>query len=89
MAELVHTDAIALSEDTRPFKASQKLLRQACKRMRLSCNITKAVLVERLEKADVKTKDHVKDLVHKFDTDRKSTPAANTVVMYVHTSQHT
>lgn len=57
--------------------------------MRLSCNGAKAVLIERLSKVGVNTREEVEQLAHKFDTDGQIAPAESSVANTVRTRQPT
>lgn len=82
-------ESVVNLEETLPMKATQQILGKACKRMRLSCNGAKAVLVERLSKVGVTTKEEVGQLAHKFDTDGQIAPAESSVASTVRTRQPT
>lgn len=67
MAEINNEEVIKPSENSLPIKATQHLLAKACKRIRSSSNGTKAVLVDRLAKAGVTTREEIEVLAHKWD----------------------
>lgn len=57
--------------------------------MRLSFSSEKAIFVEQLENVRVKTRDEVKDLAHKFDSEGQATTAEITVATFVRMLQPT
>lgn len=66
----VLSDEIELKgEESCLMKATQQIFQNVCKRMRLSCNGTKAVIVQRLENMGAKTRQEAEQLAHKFNSE--------------------
>lgn len=89
MAAVISDEVEVEDKELCSFKATQQILKKACKRMRLYCNGTKTILVQRLENMRVKTKQKAEQLAHKLKTEVPLSAAENSFATFVRTLQLT